>query len=180
MENDSNRWLKILEINADSNSITVKGVKNNFRPILDSIKVMGTNSNNGILHTYLAKKDGRNTIIYFKESIHVSEGNIGVLSYFKKVDKNCNKDNWVRFTKEDKDFLHVFYTGSSSSVPAFGCGPSPFYLNVSKFLENGRYATAQLTAHELGHCMGLRHTNTPQFSDLPRKDKFGWIKDNWK
>ena len=56
MENDSNRWLKILEINADSNSITVKGVKNNFRPILDSIKVMGTNSNNGILHTYLAKK----------------------------------------------------------------------------------------------------------------------------
>lgn len=178
MENDSNRWLEILEINADSNSITVKGVKNNFRPILDSIKVMGTNSNNGILHTYLAKKDGRNTIIYFKESIHVSEGNIGGLSYFKKVDKNCNKDNWVRFTKEDKDFLHVFYTGSSSSVPAFGCGPSPFYLNVSKFLENGRYATAQLTAHELGHCMGLRHTNTPQFSDLPRKDKFGWINCN--
>ena len=178
MEKDSNRWLEILEINADSNSITVKGVKNNFRPILDSLKVLGTNSNNGILHTDYAKKEGRNTVIYFKETLNVSEDKVGVISYFKKVNKNCSKDNWVRFTNENKEFLHVFYTGSSSSVPAFGCGPSPFYLNVSKFLENGRYATAQLTAHELGHCIGLRHTNTPQFSDLPRKDKFGWINCN--
>ena len=178
MEKDSNRWLEILEINADSNYITVKGVKNNFRPILDSLKVLGTNSNNGILHTAYTKKEGRNTVIYFKETLNVSEGKVGVISYFKKVNKNCSKDNWVRFTNENKEFLHVFYTGSSSSVPAFGCGPSPFYLNVSKFLENGRYATAQLTAHELGHCIGLRHTNTPQFSDLPRKDKFGWINCN--
>tara|TARA_B110000037_G_scaffold222469_1_gene297478 strand:+ start:1413 stop:2756 length:1344 start_codon:yes stop_codon:yes gene_type:complete len=178
MEKDSNRWLEILEINADSNYITVKGVKNNFRPILDSLKILGTNSNNGILHTAYAKKEGRNTLIYFKETLNVSEGKVGVISYFKKVNKNCSKDNWVRFTNENKEFLHVFYTGSSSSVPAFGCGPSPFYLNVSKFLENGRYATAQLTAHELGHCIGLRHTNTPQFSDLPRKDKFGWINCN--
>ena len=178
IEKDSNRWLQILEINADSNCITVKGVKNNFRPILDSLKVLGTNSNNGILHTAYTKKEGRNTVIYFKETLNVSEGKVGVISYFQKVNKNCSKDNWVRFTNENKEFLHVFYTGSSSSVPAFGCGPSPFYLNVSKFLENGRYATAQLTAHELGHCIGLRHTNTPQFSDLPRKDKFGWINCN--
>ena len=178
MEKDTNRWLEILEINADSNSITIKGVKNNFRPILDSLKVFGTNSNNGILHTSHTKKEGRNTIIYIKEILNISEGRLGVISYFKKVDKNCNKDNWVRFTNENKEFLHVFYTGASSSVPAFGCGPSPFYLNVSKFLDNGRYATAQLTAHELGHCIGLRHTNTPQFSDLPRKDKFGWVNCN--
>ena len=178
MEKDTNRWLEILEINADSNSITIKGVKNNFRPILDSLKVFGTNSNNGILHTSHTKKEGRNTIIYIKEILNVSEGRLGVISYFKKVDKNCNKDNWVRFTNENKEFLHVFYTGASSSVPAFGCGPSPFYLNISKFLDNGRYASAQLTAHELGHCIGLRHTNTPQFSDLPRKDKFGWVNCN--
>ena len=175
MEKDSNRWLEILEINADSNSITIKGVRNNFSPILDSLKIFGTNSNNGILHTSYAKKKGRNTVIYIKETLRVSEGRVGFISYFKKVDKNCNKDNWVKFANENKEFLHVFYTGASSSVPAFGCGPSPFYLNVSKFLDNGRYATAQLTAHELGHCIGLRHTNTPQFSDLPRKDKFGWV-----
>jgi hypothetical protein len=178
MEKDTNRWLEILEINADSNTITIKGVKNNFRPILDSLKVFGTNSNDGILHTSNAKKEGRNTVIYIEETLRVSEGKVGFISYFKKVDKNCNKDNWVRFTNENKEFLHIFYTGASSSVPAFGCGPSPFYLNVSKFLDNGRYATAQLTAHELGHCIGLRHTNTPQFSDLPRKDKFGWINCN--
>ena len=178
MEKDTNRWLEILEINADSNTITIKGVKNNFRPILDSLKVFRTNSNNGIFHTSYTKKEGRNTVIYIKELLRVSEGRVGFISYFKKVDKNCNKDNWVKFTNENKEFLHVFYTGASSSVPAFGCGPSPFYLNVSKFLDNGRYATAQLTAHELGHCIGLRHTNTPQFSDLPRKDKFGWVNCN--
>ena len=178
MEKDSNRWLEILQINADSNSITIKGLKNNFSPIFDSLKVLGTNSNNGILHTSYAKKEGRNTVIYVKETLDISEGNVGFISYYKKIDKNCKKDNWVKFTNENKEFLHVFYTGSSSYVPAFGCGPSPFYLNVSKFLENGRYATAQLTAHELGHCIGLRHTNTPQFSDLPRKDKFGWINCN--
>jgi len=108
MEKDTNRWLEILEINADSNSITIKGVKNNFRPILDSLKVFGTNSNNGILHTSHTKKEGRNTIIYIKEILNVSEGRLGVISYFKKVDKNCNKDNWVRFTNENKEFLHVF------------------------------------------------------------------------
>ena len=178
MEKDTNRWLEILEINADSNTITIKGVKNNFRPILDSLKVFGTNSNNGILHTSYAKKEGRNTVIHIKETLRVSERRVGFISYFKKVDKNCNKDNWVRFTNENKEFLHVFYTGASSPVPAFGCGPSPFYLNVSKFLDNGRYATAQLTAHELGHCIGLRHTNTPQFSDLPKNDKFGWVNCN--
>ena len=178
MEKDTNRWLEILEINADSNTITIKGGRNNFRPILDSLKVFGTNSNNRILHTSGAKKEGRNTVIHIKETLSVSEERVGFISYFKKVDKNCNKDNWRRFTNENKEFLHVFYTGASSSVPAFGCGPSPFYLNVSKFLDNGRYATAQLTAHELGHCIGLRHTNTPQFSDLPRNDKFGWVNCN--
>ena len=49
---------------------------------------------------------------------------------------------------------------------------------MSKVIHNGGYATAQLIAHELGHCIGLRHTNTPQFKDLPKRDKFGWIKCN--
>ena len=37
------------------------------------------------------------------------------------------------------------------------------FLNVSNILKNGGY-TAQLTGHELGHCVGLRHQN-PQFDD---------------
>ena len=98
--------------------------------------------------------------------------------YLKKVDKNCSKDNWMKHAKEDKNYLHVFYTGASKKGPAFGCGPSPYFLNVSKVISNGGYATAQLTAHELGHCLGLRHTNTPQFNDLPKSDKFGWINCN--
>ena len=78
-------------------------------------------------------------------------------------------------TNSDKNSIHIFYTGSTVAKPAFGCGPSPYFLNVSRVLFNGGYATAQLTAHELGHCLGLRHTNVPQFDDLPPSDKFGWI-----
>ena len=74
--------------------------------------------------------------------------------------------------------FYMFYTGSSIAVPAFGCGPSPYYLNISRAIHGGGYALAQLTAHELGHCLGLSHTNRPQFSDLPPSDQFGWLKCN--
>ena len=40
------------------------------------------------------------------------------------------------------------------------------------------YAVALLSGHELGHCLGLNHTDYPQFSDLPKNDKFGWIDCN--
>ena len=125
-----------------------------------------------------AKKEGRNTLLFINEKLSFSEDSVGFVSYYKEINKNCDKDNWTRFTNENKEYLHVFYTGSSKNAPAFGCGPSPYFLNISKVINNGDYATAQLIAHELGHCIGLRHTDNPQFTDLPKTDEFGWINCN--
>jgi len=172
------RWINILHINSDSSTVLIEGVRDRYPPLLDSIIIFKSVFNNGVFHTKKAIRDGNNTLIYLKESISISEDSTGYVSYFKKVDKNCHKDNWIKHAKEDKNYLHVFYTGASKKGPAFGCGPSPYFLNVSKVISNGGYATAQLTAHELGHCLGLRHTNTPQFNDLPKSDKFGWINCN--
>lgn len=185
-EETPNKWIEIIEINSDSNSITIKGIRNRFKPILDSLIVGGTLFNDGIFHPEKitleidnsSSNPGKNTVLHLKENIQISEDTTGYVTYFKKIDKNCNKDNWIKLTNEDKNYLHVFYTGASKDGPAFGCGPSPYFLNVSNIIKNGGYATAQLTGHELGHCVGLRHTNTPQFEDLPRTDRFGWIQCN--
>lgn len=97
------------------------------------------------------------------------------LYYFRKTDLNCDRYLWEKYTKRDSNYIHIFYTGSSSQNIAFGCGPSPYFLNVSNFIKGGDWANAQLLAHELGHTIGLSHTNYPQFDDLPLKDKFGFI-----
>lgn len=97
------------------------------------------------------------------------------LYYFRKTDLNCDRYLWEKYTKKDSNYIHIFYTGSSYKSIAFGCGPSPYFLNVSNFIHGGGWANAQLIAHELGHTIGLSHTNYPQFDDLPLKDKFGFI-----
>ncbi len=172
------RLIEILKIDKKENSILVKGQRQGFKPLQDSIIITNSCCNDGIYNTKSIERQGSNTLIFIAESVNKTEINIGHVSYFQKIDKNCHKDNWLKFTGENRDYLHVFYTGASHDAKTFGCGPSPYFLNVSKILQNGGYATAQLTAHELGHCLGLRHTNSPQFDDLPRTDKFGWIKCN--
>jgi hypothetical protein len=97
-----------------------------------------------------------------------------------KINKNCSEDNWAKYTNKSSNHLHLFFTGSSEKIPAFGCGPSPYFLNISRAIHNGNYANAQLISHELGHCLGLSHTDRPQFNDLPSNDKFGWITCNDK
>ena len=177
-EENKKRWMKILAIDSDSGTVKIAGIRDKFKEIQDSIIITNTIFNNGIFSVKRIKKKGANTVLTLENNIQISEDSIGFVTYYKKIDKNCSRDNWINLTKENKDYLHVFYTGSSLSVPTFGCGPSPYFLNVSKILTNGEYASAQLTAHELGHCLGLRHTNNPQFSDLPSSDKFGWIPCN--
>lgn len=142
----------------------------------DSIAVFDSRENNGTYKLSDIRQNSKHTILKVKDEIRTTDLS-GKLSYFKKVDNNCNKDLWKKYTKSNKEALHVFMTGSSLSKKSFGCGPSPYYLNVS-VVGNYSYAIAQLIAHELGHTIGLRHTNIPQFPDLPQKDKFGFIPCN--
>ena len=67
--NNSNRWIDIIKIDADSNSITLDGVRDRFKPILDSLIIEGTLLNNGVYHPLKAVRSGYNTIIYLKERL---------------------------------------------------------------------------------------------------------------
>jgi hypothetical protein len=116
--------------------------------------------------------NNKKTFIKVKEKIIPTDKT--KLTYTALQDKNCLDDLWKKIAKEDKNYIHFFYTGASSDVATFGCGPSPFYFNLSKYHLSGVWALAQLVAHELGHCLGLSHTNFPQFDDLPKTDKFGF------
>ena len=177
-EENSKKWMKILAVNTDSSTVEIAGVRDQFRMIKDSIIIVNSLLNDGVYQIKKLVRKDESTILTLENMLHLSNDSTGYVSYFKKIDKNCNNDNWTKFTNENKEFLHVFYTGSSIAVPAFGCGPSPYYLNISRAIHGGGYALAQLTAHELGHCLGLSHTNRPQFSDLPPSDQFGWLKCN--
>ena len=177
-EENPKKWMKILAVNTDSSTLEIAGVRDQLRMIKDSIIIVNSLLNDGVYQIKKLVRKDESTILTLENILLLSNDSTGYVSYFKKIDKNCHKDNWTKFTNENKEFLHVFYTGSSIAVPAFGCGPSPFYLNLSRIIHGGGYASAQLTAHELGHCLGLSHTNRPQFSDLPRSDQFGWLKCN--
>jgi hypothetical protein len=118
--------------------------------------------------------DTKQTTAWLPESIPALQKGL-TISYYFENNRNCNADLFKEIAQSDSTHLHVFYTGSSMKNAAFGCGPSPFYLNVSNYLKGGEWANAQLSAHELGHCLGLSHTDNPQFPDLPKTDKFGFI-----
>ncbi|MEC8603666.1 MAG: hypothetical protein VXY47_04885 [Bacteroidota bacterium] len=167
--------LPIDSINIELNTVVVSGNwTNTLNSRSDSLSIGGSRKNNGIYHPLSIKCENNRTYIVLEEPLKSSESS-GYLTYFKKIDKNCWRDNWEKLAGSDSNAIHIFYTGATSTQPAFGCGPSPYFLNLSKLNLNGDYASASLTAHELGHCLGLRHTNYPQFNDLPERDKFGFI-----
>ncbi|MDC3337839.1 hypothetical protein OAW23_08205 [Flavobacteriales bacterium] len=132
--------------------------------------VVSTSNGPVILHKKDLQKWGKTTVVTVKEPIDELEP-INA-TYFRRVDYNCTSDNWKKLTDSDDRHLHLFFTGASSKRIQFGCAPSPYFLNVSNYIFGGQWAGNQLTAHEIGHTLGLGHTNYPQFEDLPRKDKF--------
>lgn len=165
-------------INLNENEIGLKGkLVSRFGRTIDSVAVIQSEENNG-RYTLLSSRQ-ENGITYLKLKEPIASNTVGgKLSYFKKVDLNCSQDIWRKYTNSDKNALHIFYTGSSRNSKSFGCGPSPYFFNISNLSPEQGYAAALLSGHELGHCLGLNHTNYPQFSDLPKKDKFGWIMCN--
>lgn len=132
--------------------------------------VVSTSSGPVVLHKESLKKVGKTTIVAVKEII--DDLNPINATYYRRIDYNCNNNNWKNLTNSDNNYLHLFFTGASSKRIQFGCAPSPYFLNVSNYIFGGAWAGNQLTAHEIGHTLGLGHTNYPQFDDLPKKDKF--------
>lgn len=170
--------LAIVNFSKEEGLITADGRwKSRMFRAEDSLKVVDKQGNYHVLHYSNIKEEVNNTSFKIKEDL-TGLGELESMTFFKEENDNCSLDLWEKYTNSDQTALHVFYTGSSKSGIAFGCGPQPYYLNVSNIIKGGDWAGAQLTAHELGHTIGLRHTNYPQFDDLPKTDKFGFIDCN--
>ena len=109
-EENKKRWMKILAIDSDSGTVKIAGIRDKFKEIQDSIIITNTIFNDGTYSVKRIKKKGANTVLTLENDIQISEDTIGFVTYYKKIDKNCSRDNWINLTKENKDYLHVFYT----------------------------------------------------------------------
>ena len=65
-EDNSNRWMKILAINKDSNSLEIAGIRDQFSMIKDSILIVNSLSNNGVYKIKKLVRKGPNTLLFFK------------------------------------------------------------------------------------------------------------------
>lgn len=164
------QWpLKVDSVNTESNELIFFNLTahRGFNQS-DSLKI-STESGPVTLHKAELRKVGKWTILTTAEDL---SGLTPVnATYYRKTDLNCSDDNWKRLADQDRHHLHLFFTGSSTKRIQFGCGPSPYFMNVCNFIYGGAWAGWQLTGHEIGHTLGLSHTFYPQFSDLPKKDK---------
>jgi len=170
-----NNPIDIVSYSQETNEIEIKGRwRTRLKRIDDSLMIARSGNGNDIYQYTFSRESAGNTILKLKQPFQ--SDSLGIIAFYKESNKNCNLDNWQKYADNDKTRLHIFYTGSSKSNTSFGCGPKPYFLNVSNMhFVGGGWGAAKLTAHELGHTVGLSHTDRPQFDDLPAKDKFGWI-----
>jgi hypothetical protein len=152
----------------NNNIITKNRINHHFvkRPQkMDSLIVFDKNNYKYHLHFDTVYFDMKYTRIKIKEDL--SKYDVSSIMNYKLYSEVCKNDCFTQLSN-DSTALNIFLVGNKlKSIPG-GCGPSPLYLKV----QNTYAEYPNMYAHELGHCLGLAHTDYPQFDDLPKKDKF--------
>ena len=62
-ETQTQRWINIIQINADSSTVLIEGIRDRYPPLLDSIIIHSSVFNNGVFHTKEYKRGKNNTLI---------------------------------------------------------------------------------------------------------------------
>jgi hypothetical protein len=164
---------KVISYDSNRNWIEIKGSNQYLYNKKEGLVLKYTNGKSvKFLADSVYTKDGK---VYIRTKEKPNATGLDSLGFYHLENNNCWSRNYDKYGRSLSNGINVFFTQSTAGKIMFGCGPGKNFLNMSSVYKSHSWAAAQLIAHEIGHCLGLSHTDSPQFPDLPKTDKFGWL-----